>query len=484
MTKNHLYWINVTLGGVAMILMSFAAGLHFTRSEKISMTEMIPKQTELPRGSFVRNKEDYSAIGPPFLYLDFTPLSLQLPDLRNCLVYYGRNERPDADPEQSALHFAFSGSKDAVSILPNQPLYLVYDNAQPRTKYLFSPDNRDTSLWIESSAEEKEASVQVAMKNEAGETIREPEQHAHIKLKAKEIARYGGEKWELGKWRVDGTLFARQRARWYGQDLFLDEHGGEEWEKSRGKERIDFADGDHHYSMYLAAGDCAAWAGNRWKEIEPGEKSRQYPLLVVSKVDERLMKMELWDVRGKVRIPLNLIKSTETSTTRQNMNMAFKFVGARTKSQLTFEVNNERLLLCPKDWLLLLDGQWNKLTTPEEIDDYVNRNKVGPLLVFNDVATDEEGRQVLRATHYSPARTEVRVVEIPLQQTSKAKPLQHHSQIKKAASIEDEDDDDEDEEDDDDDDDDPPFAYADQGMEEVKKYKDYLGKFHKREKRR
>ncbi|MCP5507977.1 MAG: hypothetical protein H7A37_06730 [Chlamydiales bacterium] len=47
---------------------------------------------------------------------------------------------------------------------------------------------------------------------------------------------------ELGKWRVDGTLLARQRARWYGPDMFLKRHGGDEFKDVSGKRRIDFGE--------------------------------------------------------------------------------------------------------------------------------------------------------------------------------------------------------------------------------------------------
>ena len=416
MIKNWLNSINLCIAGLALIFILISVGINIWRPSEILVPEFSPEKTSLPKGSFRLEKEAYDKIGPPFMNLRFSPMSLQLPDLRNYLVYYGRNERPDASEEQSMLHFAFTGSKEVASIPPEKPLYLVYDKDQPRVKYLFSPQNEETSLWIEVAPEESEAVVNVAMRNEAGDIIRKPEQYAQFKLREKQFARFGGEKWELGKWKVDGTLLARQKARWYGQDLFLEKHGGEEYKNFKDKQRIDFGQDEDVYSAFIGPGDALAWKDDHWQEIKPGVESQKYPLLVVNKVDERLMKLELWDIDGKAKVSLNLIKSTETSLP-QNIQQIFKFVGARTRSQLMFEVNNERMLISPKDWLLFVEGKWVKLSSPESIDAYVERRLVGPLFVIDEVIS-EEGRQVLLGTLFNSTRTEMKPIELPLQQSA------------------------------------------------------------------
>ncbi len=103
MTKNYLYWINVSLSGVIILLISFVVGSYLTRSTEIPLAELVPKTLKLPRGNFAGKNEDYIAIGPPLLHLNFVPPSLQLPDLRNHLTYFGRNDRPDADRQSLAV---------------------------------------------------------------------------------------------------------------------------------------------------------------------------------------------------------------------------------------------------------------------------------------------------------------------------------------------------------------------------------------------
>ena len=122
------------------------------------------------------------------------------------------------------------------------------------------------------------------MENDKGEPISEPELFAQFRLTEKEFMRYGGTTWEIGTFRVDGTLLARQKARWYGMDRFLEHHGGDDFKDIEGKQRIDFGENDDLYSVFVKAGDCLIWDENRWKVIEPGEESLESsPLLVVKK---------------------------------------------------------------------------------------------------------------------------------------------------------------------------------------------------------
>jgi hypothetical protein len=414
MIKNWLTWIYLGLLSLSVLLILFGFAINLSRPNEIPIGEIAPEKTTLPKGGFRLEQQAYDELGPPLMGLKFSPMTLQLPDLRNYLVYYGRNERPDASEEQSMLHFSFVGSKEIASIAPEKPLYLVYDKDQPRVKYRFSPGNAVTSFWFEAVPESGESSINMAMKNEAGEIIRKPEQHAQFKLKEKQFSRFGTDRWELGKWKVDGTLLARQRARWYGQDLFLERHGGDEYKNLKEKQRIDFGQDEETYSVFIGAGNALAWKNDRWEEVQPGVETQKYPLLVVEKIDERLMKLALWDVDGTAKVSLNLIKSSET-TPPLDIPKTFKFVGARTRSQLMFEVNDVRMIISPKDWLLLTEGKWIKLATPEEIDAFVERKISGPLFVVDEIAK-EEGRQILMGTLFNATRTEMKSVEIPLQQ--------------------------------------------------------------------
>jgi hypothetical protein len=414
MVRKWITLINYGACGAIALLLLAAVYFYFAAETSFPVNDTLARKTVLPQCSFARTPAEYEAISSPALSLDFSPLSVQLPDLRRYLVYYGKNGRPDAKDETLALYFTFTGNKAPTPILPGERRYVLFDKQQTPNQYVFSPDNAATALWIEASAQGNVAIVNVRMKGENDQVISEPAAYGQFTLAEKEFVRFGGTVWELGKWRVDGTILARQRSRWFGIDKFLEKHGGEEYKNLLSKQRIDFGENDEAYSVYVGAGDCLVWKGDRWHPVKSGEDSLNYALLCVKKIDERVMNLELWDVGGKGKVSLNLVKANE-AWLPQNLEQNFKFVGARTRTQFVFEVNKERVLVSPHDWLLLTESGWKKLVTPKDIDDYVERRKVGPLFVFDSVGRKDD-RQVIIGTLFNGARTEMVTIELPLQQ--------------------------------------------------------------------
>lgn len=409
-------WINriyLTLAAGAVSLMLLGVGFHLVRPGEIHLPEVRQEKTNLPKNSFAQKQAAYDAIGEPIFSLDFVAPRMQLPDLRQKLTYYGQNGRPDADREHPFLHFSIANGVDMASVAPGTPLYLVYDNNKGGS-YHFSPNNNETALWIEAVPEQKDALVKVKMRDEKGDVVETPQTFAAFPLKEKEYVRQANAPWEIGKWRVDATLLARQKARWYGVDRFMEKHGGDEYKDVIGKNRIDFGEGDEEgYSIFVNDGAALVWDGGVWKAVKPGPESLGKPLLVVKKVDDRVMNLELWDTEGKKKVALNLLKSIETWMPR-NIQDEFKFLGARTRSQYVFDVDDEKMLLSPHDWLILTDEGWKKIDTPEEVDEYVARKEVGPLFVFEGVIRKDD-QQILKGTIYNASRSAIHDVELPVQ---------------------------------------------------------------------
>lgn len=412
MIKKWLDWAAYALIAFSSVFFTYGLLIEWMRPNTIYLEEIKPKSTAPPKNSFALSQDAYNQIGEPTLCLECHSPKMQLPDLKQKINYYGQNNRPDAGDKSSILHFNLSADQTA-QVAPGEKLYLTYDKDKEGGKYSFSPHNKETSLWIEGKPGDKEASIIVKMYDENGNLVMTPDANAHFSLKEKEFARFGGQPWEIGKWRVDGTLLARQKARWYGSDLFLERHGGEEFSEDAGKNRIDFGDNDEKYSVYVQEGATLIWDGTHWVSVKPGEASRGLPLLFVRKIDDRLMSFDFWDQDGKKKIALNLIKSMETWSP-QNLQQQFKFLGARTRSQFVFEVDDEKMLLSPNDWLLLTDEGWTKLDTLEEIDKYVELKEVGTLFVFDGI-TRVGDQQVLKGEMFNPTRTKVHDLELPVQ---------------------------------------------------------------------
>lgn len=409
-------WVNVGLAAMIGLLLLAAAFFWVIRPSHFEVLDEALPQTGLPSHPFTLTKENYDAIDSPFLETSFKPLSLQLPDLRRYLLYYGKNGRPDANMENSFMHFAFTGNKTPFSVKTGEKIYLFYDRSLTPSQYILSPGNQESSLWFQVQTIGNQVQVSVSMRDENGQIIETPPDHHRFVVQEKEFAKHGGPAWELNGQKVDGTLLARQKARWYGTDKFMERHGGEEYASLQGKQRIDFGDGENLYSAYVSIGDTLAWSDGRWRAVQPGKDSLGKPLLILKRVDERLINFELWDPEGNGKLILNLIKSNE-SWQPQNIQQQFKFVGARTRSQFIFELNKDRLLLSPHDWLLMTPEGWIKLTTPEDIDGYVERKTIGPLFVFDGIVRKED-RQVLTGTIFNTSRSDMFTVELPVQQAA------------------------------------------------------------------
>lgn len=423
-----LSWLNISLLAMSLVLGLITLGLWFKNLSPVDLPDLHSKTSRLPKSAFELDARAYEKIDSPLLSLEQSPPTLQVPDLRQQLIYYGKNGRPDGQANHVLLHFSLNGNKTVVSVAPGEKLYLFYDRKNTPNRYIFSPQNEKTSLWIEGSAIDQEVLVKVFLENDKGEQITEPASYSSFRLPEKEFTRYAGASWEIGSWRVDGTLLARQRARWFGPDRFLEHHGGPEYEEMASKQRVDFGENEDVYSVFVKIGDCLIWDGSHWKVVKAGENSLNHPLLVVKKIEDRLMSFELWDVEGKGKVILNLLKSNEPWLAQNNQALQhiFKFVGARTKTQCVFEINQERIVLSPSDWLLQTPKGWKKLVTEEEIDNYVKRKTLGTLFVFKGISRKDE-RQILKGTLYNPSRNDSQEIELALQ-TGQAKQTTHTPQ--------------------------------------------------------
>lgn len=411
-----LPWLNCFLFASALL---FGAGalIHFiTRPPELSTVSVAVHSHGLPKVFFDQGELAYEQLGDGILSLKRAAPTMQLPDLRTQLIYYGKNGRPDAETEKPLLHFSLS-NKDETMTPPDEKLYLIYEGSGSSSRYRFSPKNEKTSLWIEAKPGDNDVEISVAMESEGGERIVEPEAHAQFKLQEKEMNRHtGSNHWDMpGGVRADSTLLVRQKAKWSGGDRFLERHGGNDYAYSIGKQRVDFGEGNEIYSVFVALGDCLVWKDNRWHATPPGKETVGHPLAVVKKLDDRLLNFELWDGEGKGKITLGLLKSSEPwPAQHQNaLQGAFKFLGARTLKQSVFEINRERVILSPSDWLLQTSHGWKKLVSSADIDAYVLRKTTGVLFVFEGVSRKDD-KQMMTGWLYSPSRHEGQKVELVL----------------------------------------------------------------------
>lgn len=422
--KKGLFFISIGLVAIALFLILGAAIISFSRPGVIHVPVITEKQRLPPISGFQQKKEDYDRIEETLLHLNFAPPRMQLPDLRKVLTYHGFNGRPDLQKGGPAVQFSILGSKEFGTIQPGQKLYLQYDKTHSPPRLIFSPDNKETTLWIEVAPDtvNRKGTVRAFMKNESGEIIRNPVVNAEFILDQKEAIPFNRpSNWEIGKFKVDGTLFSRQKAKWWGPDKFLQMHGGAEYEERGTKQRIEFGEGADAYTIYLGEGDFVVWDKDRWISIPAGERSMDKPLLELKKISDRILTFDLWTPDGNNKVVLNLLKSQERWSSQQ-LKQTIKFVAARTHSQYIFEIDQKRMLINPQDWLVKTEEGWEKLDSPTKIDDFVDGQLKGPLFIFDGTVQKEDESTVFMGSFFSPGRAEMETFEIPTQSTTPSSP--------------------------------------------------------------
>lgn len=399
-------------------LFIFGALFNYLKTPlELSLPEQQTKKISPLKGAFHREKSSYDAIGAPALTLNGEPPRLQLPDLRQLLSYYGTNTRPDVEEEKKRLHLALRGQgpdPQLFSLAPDEKRYLESDFAEGKGRYKLSIENTNTPLWIQAIiGEGNQAEITVHLLSPKGERVTTPSELHTFRLEEKKMPRTRIGSWKLGDDRVDGSLLARQKARWFGRDRFLEEHGGEPYAYTQGKERVEFGVDEERYAVFVGLEDTLVWDEGQWKEAVKGVESWGKPLMQVKRIEDRLMSFEIWDEEGQNHFSLNLIRSRELWRPEVVEN-DFRFVGARTRTQSIVEIQGVRTTLRPQDWLLRTQNGWIKVETEEAVDDYVERKLEGELFIFDGVDR-KEGQQVFLGHVFSSSRHDMQYIELSTQ---------------------------------------------------------------------
>jgi len=372
------------------------------------------EELEVPKNSSQKEKPLNFEKGS--LSLQFAAPRMTLPNLRSELVFHGTSERPDFT--LSNFYFSLAGSEALFSHAQGKPLYLVYKKEAQTASGFEEKEGRyvisdvPTNLWVDFVLQNggKKLAATVHMLDENGVEIEEESANREFFLMQVPISKEKVGSWELGDLRVDSTLLIRQKARWIGADQFLQMHGGEEFSYVLGRERIDFMATDPIYSCFVKRGDMLIWKEGKWSLPAEGEMTQTYPLLVVRKIEEKVISFDLWDAEGKTKIPLNLIRSRDMGG-MPHLEQEFRFVGAKTWAQFIVEAGRERFTIKPFDWLVLTAEGWVKLDSSEKIDAFITQKVVGPLLVLDKMGK-QAGKQVITGHLFNSSRTEVLPVEL------------------------------------------------------------------------
>ena len=392
---------------ITLLVLTGVGIIFYIKKEPPSVIAASPTALRpLPKSPFDIGRLEQISEGP--FALNWVAPHMLLPNLKNEITYYGISERPDLDPKSPLFHLSVGANNEIIAVTGNERVYLSYEGMSAGYSY----SRTQTPLWLELNPQKvgQKLDISVQMLDEHGQLVCGPADLQNFVVTAATLPKDKTTGWELGGFRVDSTLLIRQKARWVGADCFLEAHGGNEFAFSKGRERIDFLRGDDLYSCFVKAGDYLAWDDGRWKMSSECRSTLGLPLLAVKKVDDKVISFDLWDVSGKAKTSLNLIRARDLGG-MPDLDEEFRFVGAKTWAQFIVESGGERFVLKPHDWLVLTSDGWVKLDTPEKLDDYIEQKTIGPLLVL-DKMSKLNGKQVLVGHLFNTSRTQMQPVEL------------------------------------------------------------------------
>ena len=409
--------MNICLGFLSvlslLILTFFLFGTDVSQKSPSTTVQVVEKNKAPLSFGFQAKESEYIAIGEPFLHLEQTMPKGRLPDLRATLVGYGITSRPDAPKDKTPLLIGIRGQPNPVTIYRGNTLYLKYD---PKSHYRwsFSEGNTPTACSIVADIQGGQTVIGFQMKDGQATIIKEPYEFSFFVLPEIPLPATNDalSDWRVGGEKVDNTLLMRQKAKWYGQDLFLQRYGGPEYEYARFKERIEFEGAGFNYACYVKEGDLLADLEGEWRVVEAGPESIGKSLLLVKKVSEQSITFDLWDQEGKRKITLELHRTPVPASPITNQ-MEIKLVGARSRKDWIAEIGGKRMLLRTDDWLLCHDGDCERLSETQQIDAYLSGDLKGELIILE--GTQRVDTEIcLVGGKVNESRTQITPISIPL----------------------------------------------------------------------
>lgn len=367
----------------------------------------------LPR-SFHQQQTQYDSIGPPFIALDTTKSSPKLPDLRAQLLYYGKNLRPDSTKDRSVVLLGIRGDQALMTAQSGDVIYLTLSNKNGMHRWAFNENNQPTPVSIMADCIDDEVAIQLSVTTQDGTVIKDPPDLASFRLREIPLPPMTtvSSGWHIGEHPVDNGYLAKLKTKWFGQDRFLTLYGGKEYEREMEKERIQFEGPDGEYAVFVKEQDTLSFIDGRWIPTALGEESIGNPLLVVKKVEERRILLDLWDEEGRRRITLEVGRTPDQHPNPQKLDL--KLLGARSKSNWILSILGKRTPVRADDWILFQESGFKIISSEAEIDDYIQGRLKGSLLVLDDVEKDTQGT-FLRGSLFSVSHAEMAQARIALQ---------------------------------------------------------------------
>lgn len=358
----------------------------------------LKKKKEPPPSRF-----DPNLIGKGALALSSEIQSFPFPDLSGEVLFLAKNTRPDASLYEIKLQIGLKGSEKSLKINPEQTLYLAYDQEHLN----FSKEV--TPLWIKPKLDENGGDwlqMGIQLSNEEGEKLLNEVREFKVtqKWKTKKLEevldpqlKRGGEVLKQGKW--------------WGPDKLFERYGGEEFEKYKGRERLEIQKDKGKKILFINEGDTFIWKDGEWA---PSLETKGFPIGQVIAVSPYKIEWQVWDIGGleSVLISFNKERSSVISMRFEDI---FSRLRRRTSSRVSCRIDNRATILKEGDWLVHTPTGWHTLKNYYEVEALLCFDTMGDLFIF-DGLEKAEGKEVFCGTLFNPMRTEQHFVRLPMTQ--------------------------------------------------------------------
>lgn len=362
--------------------------------------EMVNMEGNQSCGSLSSSKgrcdEFYELIGSGAFSLNSGKLSPLFQHLRDEIILLGRNLRPDAASREVKMLIGLKTSKEEKEIINGSPLFLdVNTKGKDMFGALHFSQNKD-SLQIKPVCLEGNAVIIEVSGAEEGQFV---VQEASLTSSGNKDKR-------------DHYFKSLNQAKWWGNDILFQKYGGEEYKEMKDKQKLELADKNSSYVIFVSQDDYLLWDEGKWKVDSLGPNSSAAPLAHVKSISPKGMEIEAWDETGFYSHYVKLQRQNPAKM-GERLESIFSSTRLRTSSQISCILGKRRIILKPGDWLLKNEKGWHNLKREDEIEDCLQHKLKGELFLFEAMEKDQ-GKIVIKGHIFDEMRTQIQPVAIPI----------------------------------------------------------------------
>lgn len=193
--------------------------------------------------------------------------------------------------------------------------------------------------------------------------------------------------------------------RWWGPDLFCQTYCQE-----KVLHRIDLGSPLEAKLLDAAEKQWLVFREGVWQPIDDLKQVQDVCIARIKAATPLGLEMEGWEDRRHVRL---LIPLTSLSPFTVKADELFGLIRVRSDKQISCVLGKQCLILKVHDWVLKAGDRWKILRKPEEKEAFLKGNLMGEIFVLDQISI-KQGQKNIMGRLYSPARTQVAEIDLPV----------------------------------------------------------------------